>query len=170
MRQVRIQSHNHTREKGFTLIETVVVMGVFAVLVGISTISFFSTQKKASLNTTLDSFVTDLKEQQLKSMIGDTEGRGVRDSYGIQFGTNSYTLFHGEVFNQADSANFTVNLGDGITIILNQFPNGQIRFASGSGEVVNFTQGSNAVTFRDTTGSEQRTVQVNRYGVITAIN
>ncbi len=157
------------RERGFTLIEVIVIMGIMVILIGLATINLLSAQHKASLSSTVDIFMADLKEQQVKAMVGDTEGRSAVDAYGMRFATTGYTLFHGPNYKSGDSTNYTPDFPTTIQIS-STIPTAQIVFASGSGEFTNFTQGTNTVIFTDTTTNEQRIVSVNRYGVVVGIN
>ncbi len=155
--------------RGFTLVEVIVVMGVMVVLMGLATINLLNAQHKASLSSTIDIFMADLKEQQVKAMVGDTEGRSAVDAYGMHFATTGYTLFHGPNYKSGDSTNYVPSFPTTIQIS-SAIPTAQIVFASGSGEFANFAAGTNTVTFTDTTTSEARVVTVNRMGVVVGIN
>lgn len=159
----------YTLQKGFTIVEVLVVISILIVLIGLSTINLLNAKHQSSLSTSVDTFITDLKQQQLKAMVGDTEGRSTSDNYGIFFGTNTYKLFHG-TFSSSDPTNFNVTLGDSIQFSDVTFPGSQIIFLKGSGEVDNYTSGSSTVTVKDILDNNQRTITVNEYGVITAIN
>ncbi|MBA3723842.1 MAG: type II secretion system protein [Candidatus Levybacteria bacterium] len=155
-------------QKGFTLIELIIVMGIFATLTGLSTISLMNVQHKSSLTATVNTLTADLRSQQLKAMVGDTEGRAAVDTYGINLATNTYTLFHG-TFSSMESTNFAVNVPSTIQVTTT-LPNSQIIFLKGSGEVSGFVNGSNTITLRDTVNGSQSTITVNRLGVITGVN
>ena len=103
-------------KRGITLIETIVVVGVLLTLIGMASISFLPFRSKSTLDTAITTLIADIKSQQIKAMAGDTEGREANDNYGVYFGTNSYTLFHGTDFNPGDSSNFTVTLDDQLLI------------------------------------------------------
>ena len=151
-------------QKGFTLIELIIVMAIFATLVGISTISLLNVKHKSTLNTVVNTFLADLKEQQIKAMVGDTEGSGVVYNYGIHFETSTYTLFHG-TYSSGGTGNFVVPLTD--TVQFNSFSQGNsIIFAKGSGEA----SGMTTITLIDTVDNNQKTITVNQYGVVTGIN
>ncbi len=151
--------------KGFTVIEVALVGSIFAILVGIATVNLFKFQHTSQLSSTLESFMADSKEQQIKAMVGDTEGTGTFANYGVHFESNSYTLFR----NTYGTANFTVNLPSTITFTTT-LPSSQIIYTQGSGEVSGFTIGQNTVTMRDTVDGSQKVITFNRYGVISAVN
>jgi len=157
------------KNSGFTLIELVIVMGIIMTLFSLSAVSIVGLRQKASLNTTIDSLITDLKSQQLKAMIGESEGRASSDVYGIYFETNDYVLFHGGVYLSSSPDNFVVKGGDGVQFS-STFSGHQIVFSQTAGEVVNFVIGNNMIAVSNTVSGEHKTITINRYGVITGIN
>jgi type II secretory pathway pseudopilin PulG len=149
--------------KGYTLTELIIIMGLFALLIGISAINLVGAKQHSSLNTTVEIFVGDIGQQQLKAIIGDSEGGVSADTYGIHFNTTDYVLFHGANYNVNDPTNFKINLGDNI-----QF-NGSYNdliFQRVSGEL---TSGG-SIVFQDKTTNVQKTILYNIYGIITSVN
>ncbi len=146
--------------KGFTIIELLVVMGIFAILATLSTLSLTQAQHSTSLNSTVNTLISDLKRQQDKAMIGDTEGRGTHSNYGIHFDSTDYVLFH-DTYNVTDTTNFLVNLGGTLHITASN----DIIFAKGSGE-----SSATTITLSDTVSHQQKSLTINQYGVITALN
>ena len=149
---------------GFALVEFAIVMAVFVTLLLIATISLTTVKQKASLSTSVDILIADMKQQQLKAMVGETEGRGSADSYGLHFGTSSYVLFHGTTYISTDSANLAINLGDNINVASSP---ADIIFSQLSGNVAS---GSAIITLRDATTTLQKTVNMNKYGIVTSVN
>jgi len=150
--------------KGFTFPELIVTIAILVTLLGFITVNLVNSQHRASLTGTVDTFISDMKNQQLKAMVGATEGRTNPDSYGIYFQTNSYTLFHGTTYSSSDPANFVITLDP--LIQFTSFPN-TIVFFQRSGE----TGTVNTITVQDTGSStNQKTITINRYGVITQVN
>ena len=149
--------------KGFALVEFIVVITIFASLMLIATISLSTVKQQASLNTSIAILLADLKQQQLKAMVGETEGRSYTDSYGLHFGTANYVLFHGSSYSATDAANLTINLGDSIAVA--SAP-GEIVFSQLSGNAT----GSAIITLRDSTTSFQKSVIMNKYGVVTDVH
>ena len=96
--------------KGFTLVEVIIVMSIMAALIGLITINLANSQQRASLTSLTQTFVSDLSGQQIKAMIGDSEGRSSSDSYGVHIDTNQYVLFHGVSYSSGDASNFKVIL------------------------------------------------------------
>lgn len=159
----KLEVRNWKLLPGFTLAELLVTMFIFVTLVGIATISLTGARQRTSLNTTLEILVGDMKHQQLRSMVGDTHGGTTPDTYGIHFNTANYVLFQGTTYSAVSPTNFTVNLGDSIQIIGTP---SDIVYQRVSGEVT----AAGSIQVQDIVGKAQKTLQFNRYGVVTAIN
>jgi prepilin-type N-terminal cleavage/methylation domain-containing protein len=154
--------------QAFTIIELLVVMGIMAILFSLSTINLMGSKHKASLNSSINVLISDLASQQLKAMVGDTEGRGGSpDNYGIYLQTGNYVLFHGINYLSTDLANFPVNLGDNIQIDSTSFPQSQIVFTAGNGKLIS---GAGLLIVKNTVTGEQKTITLNQYGIITQVN
>ncbi len=106
-----------------------------------------------------------MKEQQIKAMVGDTEGTASVSAYGVHFDTATYTLFR----NTYGTGNFVISLPSTIHIS-STFPSPQIIFATGSGELTNYVSNSATITFSDTADNSQKVITLNKYGVVTNVN
>lgn len=149
---------------GFTFPELIIILSILAVVFGFITINLVNSQHRSSLTGTVDTLISDMKSQQLKAMVGATEGRTSADSYGIYFQTNNYTLFHGTTYSSSDPANFVITLDPLVQFA--SFP-ATVVFSQRSGE----TGMVNTITIQDIGNStNQKTIMVNRYGVITQVN
>lgn len=158
-------------EQGTMLIEFLAIIAIVIFLTGFITFNLGTTQQHVSINTTIDQLVADLKQQQLKAMVDDTEGRGVSDVYGIHFDSNKYTLFHGLTYTANDSSNFVVNLDTNLQFSSITFPGSNVIFATQSGELVGFVNGQNTVRIVNTAGNNtNKTITINQYGAITSVN
>ena len=157
-------------QRGFTIVEMSVVLGIAAVLISYATVNLTSIQHITYLAATINTVTVDLKQQQLKAMVGDTEGRASHDHYGIYFEQTKYTLFHGSTYSSSDTANAIVPFDNNVQMSATTFPQSQIIFNGVSGEVIGFTNGQNTITLRNSVTAEQKTITINRYGVITNIN
>jgi len=156
------------KNAGFTLIELLMTMTVMGILLGLTTLNFTSIQRKTTLATTVEAVISDLGQQQIKAMVGDTEGRNILDNYGIHFISTGYTLFYGS-YSATNSANFSVTMPTGQQVIAS-LPNAEVIFQKGSGDIVNYLATQSAITLRDTTTGEQKLIQLNRYGVVMSVN
>lgn len=156
-----MQSQPQKKSYGFTLVELLVTIGLIGSLIGLTTISLINVQRKVTLSSTITTLISDLKEQQTKAMTGDTGGVS-KDSYGIYLDTNRYILFHGDLFSSTDPSNFAINLAN----IEFSNPGTSIVFSQVSGEIA----AASNITLTDITNNQQKTIQINKYGVVTAIN
>ena len=145
-----------------------IVIGVSSVLFGLVAINLSKAQRSTSTSATVETLVSDIKSQQLKAMMGATEGRTGSDTYGLYFQSGSYTLFHGMTYFPADTANFVVT-DDSATSFSTTLPNGLLIFSKISGEMAGWTSGQNTITVRDTSTNTTKTITLNRYGVISSI-
>jgi type II secretory pathway pseudopilin PulG len=155
---------------GFVLIELVVVFGMLAVLIGMTTINISQSRKRASLSATIDTLVADMKSQQTKAMTGSTVAGGVLPvAYGIHFEESEYSLFHGSSYSASVTSNARVPLDTRVRFTSILFDNGNMIFASKSGELVGYVSGSSAVSVHQLDSGETKTIQLNQYGTITSI-
>jgi prepilin-type N-terminal cleavage/methylation domain-containing protein len=155
---------------GFTLMEVAVVVSLLSLLFGFVWVNLLGSRDSASQNTSIDLLLSDLRSQQLKAMLGDTEGRVGHDAYGVYFGTNTYTLFHGLSYVAADPTNYTVTLGDNERFQSISFPGNTLVFASVSGQIAGFTEGVDSIVLTNITANTQKTVRINKLGTVYAIN
>src|SRR3989344_6035142 len=113
------------KTSGFTLVELMVVMGIFALMLGFASINLIRPQTQANLDTTVTTLVSDLKQQQIRAMSGDGPS-----AYGVYLEPNRYTLFTGSSYSAGATDNFSINMDGGVTLS----PTTQIVFAQRSGE------------------------------------
>jgi hypothetical protein len=151
------------------MVEFLVIMGVASLLFLLASMNFLDARTGTSLTTTGDSLLSDLKIQQTKAMIGDTEGRGLPDAYGIYFKPASYVLFHGTAYSPAATDNFEVNAAEGVSLSTT-FPGGVVIFATVSGELVNFSSGQDAIIVKDANTTRQKVLQLNKLGTPLSFN
>ena len=159
------RNNNQKNIAGFTFVELMVTIGIFALLASFITVNLIRTQQRPNLDATITSLVSDLKEQQIKSMGGDSEGQAVAQTYGVYFASGSYTLFRGSTFQPSDQSNFTVN-PDSVQFSTS-LPSSQLVFSRRSGEVTGFVNGSNTITIKNTVTNDQKIITIHRYGAIT---
>lgn len=138
-------------------------MGILVTLLGISTINLSGFQSKSTLNNAVGVFIADLKSQQLRSMTGQDRDASFAQAHGVHFESDSYTLFRGETYSPVNPNNFRVNLPRNTQFIP---VNTDIVFAVGSGEI----SGDLMLTIRRNSGGGQKSIEINRYGVVKAVN
>jgi prepilin-type N-terminal cleavage/methylation domain-containing protein len=152
-------------KKGFTLIELLLVMGLFAVLSGFVVVNMLRPQIGAEVDTTISVLASDIKAQQIKAMVGDTDGEISAQPHGIYFQSDRYILFSGASYSAGDPTNFEVLLRAGSTFGTISFSSSQLIFSSTDGLVSGFVGGSNSVVLNHDAGAQQ-TLTVNRYGAV----
>lgn len=149
-------------QQGFSLVELLLVMSVAAILFGFTSLSLLNTQHRTTISAAVESLIADMRSQQLKAMAGKAVS-GAGDSYGIHFdGTSTYTLYHG-TYTAGNSDNVTVSPDEAITFSANPT---NIIFSQITGE----TGGIDTITAQYASGSEIKTISINKYGVVTSIH
>jgi prepilin-type N-terminal cleavage/methylation domain-containing protein len=154
------------RQAGFTLVEVLIVMGLMAVLITMTTISLIRPQTSASIASTVSQLVNDLKAQQLRSMSGNSGSATSAQANGVYVQSGTYTLFKGSTYSAGDADNFAVSVTNGVTLSTT-FASTQVVFTKGTGEVTGFSAGANTITVTNATSGQTKTITLNRYGVIT---
>lgn len=150
-------------EGGFTLIEMLATIAIFLIITGLMTMNLAHTQRSTSVQTAVEQFASDVRNQQIKAMNG--EGTGGID---IDETNNKYTLFKGASHTPGPS-DFTVNLNQGINISSN-FTGHEIIFNQPSGEIKDYIQGNDWVQIKNANGTENQKLIFNKYGVIYQID
>lgn len=157
---------NKKHQFGFTLIELIIVIGIFVTLFGISTISLTGLIPRANFVTNYQSILSDLKSQQHKAMVGDTNGAGDGSAYGIYLESNQYTLFAGPAYNPSATDNFTIQLSPGLSLTEINFPSNSIVFLQNNGEVAGFNELTSSFKLISTNTSEEKLIDLNWLGVV----
>lgn len=151
---------------GFTLTELIITLGILTILTGLTSVNLLGFYAKNTLNTSTPVLISDLRQQQLKAMIGDTEGSTSHAAYGVYFQPDRYTLFQGSAYSVSGTANFDIVLNSDLQFSNIILPSSQIVFASGSGEVANYNPSFDYVTLKNVTTDETKTIRINQYGTI----
>lgn len=148
-------------QQGFTLVELLIVIVITSMLFGLIAVNLGQPQKVATVTTSIDSILTDIKGQQVLAMSGDTGSNTTAQPDGIFFQATQYTLFAGSAYSAVDPNNFVIKLPTGATLATT-FPSTQVVFTKGSGEVQSFVNGSNTVTL--TNGTVSHVITIDRFG------
>ncbi len=159
----------NSRLKGFTLIELLITMGLAAILFGMTTFNFFNLQYKTDLNASVLLLVSDLKQQQVNAMSGETQGVGQKQNFGIKLESIGYYLFQGDAFVNGAALNIPINLKDSVKISSTTFPNQSILFQKGTGEIVNFTEGQNTISLINEATNEIKIITLNKFGTVISV-
>lgn len=152
-----------SKNRGFTLIELIVITGIIFTLTGIIVVNLVRQRNITSVGATIDILISDMTTQQTKSMSGN-------ESFGVYFESDKYTLFKGASYSFNNTTNFVVDVDKNLLISNIRFPSSTIVYATRSGEVKNFSQGNNTIIIQSVSGLETKTMTVNKYGVMTGVN
>lgn len=156
--------------RGISLIELVIVMSFFAILTSIITVNVFTTRGKSNVSDATNLLVTDLRSQQIKAMVSEVPTGSTPDSHGVYFDRTRYVLFRGSTYTSSNLSNFAVSLSENIEISSITFSGSQVVFTKGNGEITNFTDGADTIRLRNTVSRQEKTIRLNRYGVVISIN
>ena len=96
--------------KGFTLIETILVISIMGILLGTASVSLINYQRNNMLRSTADEISSNIKRVK-SNAISSLDN----NLYGIHFENNKYVVFKGNVYNSSDSSNEIFNLSGGLT-------------------------------------------------------
>lgn len=163
-------AHALCGQRGFTIIELIIVMGVFSLLSGIVVSNVVRSQHNVSIDSAINTLLVDIRSQQIKTMVGDTSGTGTISNYGIYFSQNSYTLFQGSSYSPSDPKNFTITLDTNLQFSTDTLPSQTLIFSKLSGEFSNYQAGANTIAIQDTQTSQKQTITINKYGVVSQVN
>lgn len=149
-----------TIQRGFTLVELMVSIGILLILFALTTINITRLPSSTAQSSSYDRLVSDLRSQQTKAMVGSST------SYGVHFETTSYTIFTGLNYSPGDSSNFVVSLDPNLTFASITFPASQVVFLPGSGDVSGLTGGStySVSISNSSTGDPPKVIKINKYG------
>ena len=157
-------------QAGFTLIELLLAMSLAAILLGLTSFNLLGAQRSASLATAEESFIADLKSQQIKAMNG-INGTSGTTSFGIHFSSpadSTYTLFQGP--NSASPISTSLVTADSnISFACTSGCNAtnDIIFSSVSGEVLGYLPATPPIiTVKNSADNSYKQIKLNAYGVI----
>lgn len=146
-------------QRGFTLIEAIITIGLSLILLGIGIMALARPQSQASVAATTNILVSELKLQQLRAMGGDSGSQTLAANQGIRIEPNRYIVFTGSAY--AGSTNqFTTSMPKGVSFSGATFPL-DIIFTKRSGETALVSN----LYIRSTAG-DQRIININRLGSV----
>ncbi len=140
-------------QRGFSLIELVVTMGLLAVIIALATPTLTSLYHRNDVALVTQAVVTSIRRAQTLAAAGANDG-----SWGVQIGTSSVVVFQGDSYPKRDLTQ------DDLT------PYPSPVTVTGSSQYIFVEMGATttASTTVLTTGTgDSRTLTVNAYGTIT---
>ena len=146
------------RNKGFTIIEIMIVVGIITILAGLSVPLSNSFLSRNELNSEALKITDALRSARAQAMFASEDS-----VWGVHFTSSSYIIFKGLTYNPADAYNNTFNLPGILTI-------GEITINGGGSDIIFDRIAGTTSTFGTTTiqndASGSRTITVNRGGTI----
>lgn len=152
----------HSNSRGISLVEILIVMGIFMVLAGASYVNLVKPVNSTNLTTTVDKVITDIKSAQNYSMAGADSAQ----NHGVYFSSGYYTVFVGATYNATDTKNRKQTFDPQIKIQNITVPGSTLVFLEGSGEISGFSGTSYGLKVVNTQSGESRQININRYGAI----
>lgn len=151
---------------GFTFVEVVIVMGLVGLLMAIVGQTLFRSEQSVNLDTVAQKMISDIKNQQMHAMTGDTATPGTFIDYSVRFEETQYILYPGLVYSPGNSANTVISVVAPISISSMTIPDSTISFSRLSGDVRDFATGSDTVTVRNDQTGQTKTIRINKRGAI----
>ena len=98
-------------QRGISLLEVMLVVTIIAISVGLSILYAQSSQVRADINAQVEQFVGHLRLAQTSA------NAGLKDtSHGIHLEADSFTIFEGTPYSEADPLNFEYELSETMVI------------------------------------------------------
>lgn len=145
----------HTN-KGFTLIEILVVISLTMLLAGVSSVVYGNIQVSTQLNETSSQIAQNLRLAKEQSASGKNNA-----AHGIKFDANQYTLFQGSSYLTREvSFDRVYVLGSGLSLATTLIGN-EIVFSKGVGD-----PNTNGTITLSHIVNGSRSITINNYGVI----
>lgn len=155
---------------GYSIPELLVVMTILGGLFFLGSDTIFAPQRKNTSETTINTLLAEISNQQNKSMSGDTGTGIVQNSYGVYFTSTSYTTFRGVTYTGGNSTNFTTTLHPNLRFSTIDLPSSQVIFATASGAIQGYSASQNSLILQDSVGGITKTIRFNQYGVVESVN
>lgn len=144
-------------QKGLTLVELLLVMGIATILFGLGGIAVSSLLKKDQLDYYVIEIKTSLYQAQTQSINNIPSG--------VYFEPTRFILFKGDSFKEGDLQNREELLPPTIRISSINLPNQSVTYENVSGYVKNFTSPASLNLIDQETG-KNHLILINRLGII----
>lgn len=148
---------NH-KQKGYTLVEIIIVVGILMIISGGASLLFLTTQANNEREVVVNEVISLLRKQQLRAMNGEDQ-----EVYGVHFEENKYVGFKGSTYVENDSNNIVSNLPLGVSFqSISLGSDSSIIYNKMTGEAD--TVGTISVVVRGVAGS--KVISINNLGTV----
>lgn len=154
------------KKTGFTLVEILFSMVILGILFSLIVSNLTNVIPRALTRSAAEIVIADLREQQMKAMMGYESITGGASDYGVYFETDRYILFTGSSYQADHAENYSVELQTGLSFDPMTIPDSSIVYAHGSGENLNYSVDSHLITISNHSTGEQSTISINQLGVL----
>lgn len=146
---------------GVTLVELVLVIGLFTLLATAGLLSLITPQQKLTADSAKNLILLTVKEAQNKAMTG-VEAK----NFSVHFESGGFSLFKGTIFDSTDPENLVTNLDPSLSFTAINLPSQNIVFSKLSGEAENFDPALNSIILTDSQTGKNFTFTLNRLGAV----
>lgn len=154
------------KNKGFSLIETLLVVSLMAILFGLGTIVYSSVIGRDQLGAEAQKLSALIFEARTKTINGFSLGTVTAFNFGIYFGDNFYVLFPGLTYNPNETRNQRFSLSPGVIFKTVAFTDRVLIFEKINGQVGNFDPEKNYVVLSDSKSNREKRISISRLGVV----
>ena len=146
---------------GVTLVELVLVIGLFTLLATVGLLSLITPQQKLTADSAKNLILLTVKEAQNKAMTGVEA-----ENFSVHFESGGFSLFKGTIFDSTDPENLVTNLDPSLSFTAINLPSQNIVFSKLSGEAENFDPALNSIILTDSQTGKNFTFTLNRLGAV----
>ncbi len=156
-----------TDRSGVSLIEVIIVFGLFLLLIGLGTVSTGRITQQVSLQSVTDQLLGEIGNQQQQAMTGYDRAGNSNEPHGVRFEPDRYILFAGNTYSASDPDNVVVDLPQTLGFSTIDLPDQQLVFATGSGQLANYDGAHNSVVLTDQVTGNTKSFEWNTLGILT---
>lgn len=153
--------------KGFTIMEVIVVMSIFALIVALPMAFYWGIGRQDALAATTRNVVAAMHEAQTTTISGRSVDAQQPSSYGMHFESTYYDTFSGSSYSSTDPTNERTTLPSGITFSQINLPNSEVIFTRVTGQVLGFDRTKNSLTILESNTGTVKHVTISKVGSIT---
>lgn len=157
--------------KGFTLMEVLLVIGLLAMIFGLTAFSGMDSYHGSSFRNERDGMIGALqraRNQATNSICLGGAGCTGSLPHGVHFTNTEYTIFQGNAYNAADPLNDVIDINAPIQMSLGGFTD--VIFSQFSGDASTVPSGTPSLTLTDSITGRNSVITIGGFGQITWTN